>query len=212
MTPPPSSFPPASASQPAPAARHQALAQEVARAGYYPEVVLGVLDTALAGEDVESYLVQPETTFAEGLHRHLTALVLTPSRLIIVHVDDAVGEDSTPMALATSEAVALGRIQAVGVTHGVARPAEGGTLTEVTLAISWGAVRRLEIEPAQCPDPTCDADHGMTGVTMPDDIVVRVSAGVEGREALTQAQLFARALSGACARGGAVAAGAGGGA
>lgn len=186
---------------------HEALAREISRAGYYPEVVLGVLDTALADEDVIAFIVQPETTFAEVLHRHLTTLVLTPSRLITVHVDDATDEEDEPIALATSEAVPVARIQAVGVTHGVAQPAAGGELTSVTVAISWGSVRRMEIEPVQCPDPACEADHGLTGVSMPDDIVIRVSAGVEGAEAVTRAQLFARALSRACAQAGVAALG-----
>jgi hypothetical protein len=35
----------------------------VERAGYYPALVCDVLDVALAGEEVRSYLVYPETTF-----------------------------------------------------------------------------------------------------------------------------------------------------
>lgn len=178
-----------------------ALAQEVARAGFYPEVVLGVLTTALAGEEAGAFLVQPETTFAEAVHRHLTVLALTRTRFIIVHVDDAVGEDGEPVAIATSEAVPVSRISSVALTHGVSRPAaHGGNLTEVTIAISWGAVRRMELEPVACPDPACEADHGLSGVSMPDDIVVRVAAGVEGDDAVHRAQVFAQALSSATAR------------
>ena len=60
------------------------LAQEVRRAGYYPELVLGTLDVAVAGEEVVVDLVQAETTFDDAVHRHLTVLALTPSRLIIL--------------------------------------------------------------------------------------------------------------------------------
>ena len=56
------------------------LAQEVRRAGYYPELVLGTLDVAVAGEEVVVDLVQAETTFDDAVHRHLTVLALTPSR------------------------------------------------------------------------------------------------------------------------------------
>ncbi len=178
-----------------------ALAQEVARAGFYPEVVLGVLTTALAGEEAAAFLVQAETTFSEAVHRHLTVLALTRTRFIIVHVDDAVGEDGEPVAVATSEAVPVSRISSVALTHGVSRPAvRGGSLTEVTIAVSWGAVRRMELEPVVCPDPACEADHGLAGVSMPDDIVVRVAAGVEGDDAVRRAQVFAQALSAATAR------------
>ncbi|WP_164719446.1 DUF5998 family protein [Actinomyces howellii] len=173
----------------------------VARAGYYPELVLGTLDVALAGEDVLVDLVQAETTFDDAVHRHLTVMALTGTRLIIVHVDDLPREDGRPGAVATSEAVPLSRIASVALTRGVVEPAAGGgRLSEMTIAVSWGSVRRLDLEPTACADPTCQADHGLSGVSMPDDIVVRVSAGVEGDEALARAEAFARALSAATTR------------
>ena len=61
-------------------------------------------------------------------------------------------------------------------------------------------MRRLELEPATCGDPSCEAEHGLTGISMPDDIVMRVAAGVEGDAALARADRFARALSEATAR------------
>ena len=177
------------------------LAQAVRRAGYYPELVLGTLDVAVAGEEVVVVLVQAETTFDDAVHRHLTVLALTPSRLIIVHADDSPREDGRPGAVATSEAVPISRISSVSLTRGVCEPAAGGgQLTEVTIAICWGAVRRLDLEPATCDDPTCQADHGLTGMTMPDDIVIRVAAGVEGDAALARADRFAQMLSEATAR------------
>ena len=177
------------------------LAEEVRRAGYYPDLVLGALDVAVAGEEVVVDLVQAETTFDDAVHRHLTVLALTPSRLIIVHADDSPREDGRPGAVATSEAVPISRISSVSLTRGVCEPAAGGgQLTEVTIAICWGAVRRLDLEPATCDDPTCQADHGLTGMTMPDDIVIRVAAGVEGDAALARADRFAQMLSEATAR------------
>lgn len=104
------------------------LAQEVRRAGYYPELVLGTLDVAVAGEEVVVDLVQAETTFDDAVHRHLTVLALTPSRLIIVHADDSPREDGRPGAVATSEAVPISRISSVSLTRGVCEPAAGGGL------------------------------------------------------------------------------------
>ena len=177
------------------------LVQQVELAGYYPELVLDTLRLATGEEEILSGMVQSETTFAEAVHRHLTVLALTPGRLIIVHVDDAALEDGVPGAVATSEAVPVRRISSLALSRGVARPAAGGgRLVEMTIAISWGAVRRLDLEPASCPDPACQADHGLTGTSVPDDIVVRVAAGVEGDEALERAEAFARALSRATAR------------
>ena len=177
------------------------LAQQVELAGYYPELVLDTLRLAAGEEEIISGMVQAETTFAEAVHRHLTVLSLTPTRLIIVPVDDAPRDDGSPGALATSEAVPLSRIRSMALTRGVSDPAQdGGTLTEMTIAVSWGSVRRIDMEPATCGDPDCQADHGMTGVSVPDDIVIRVAAGVEGAAALARAEAFASRLSQMTAR------------
>lgn len=177
------------------------LVQQVELAGYYPELVLDTLRLATGEEEILSGMVQSETTFAEAVHRHLTVLALTSSRLIIVHVDDTPRDDGSPGALATSEAVPLSRIRSMALTRGVADPARGGgTLTEMTIAVSWGSVRRIDLEPATCGDPDCQADHGMTGVSVPDDVVIRVAAGVEGAAALARAETFAGRLSQMAAR------------
>lgn len=179
----------------------KALSQDIERAGYYPEIVSDVLHIALAGQEVVSHLVHTETIFDRSeVRRHITALVLTQTRLIIAHVDDMPTEhpEVPPAAAATTESVPLGQIQAVGITHGIADPDQyrsGNSAAEVTVAISWGAVSRVELEPAVCPDPECDADHGFTGAIVPDDVVVRVSEAAEGRGALRAAVQFATALS-----------------
>ncbi len=181
------------------------LTTQLHRAGYYPELVADVLDLAIAGEEIVSHLVLPETTFdASEVRRHLTVLVLTPSRLVTAHVDDhpADSENPSASAAATTESVPLTEVRSVSLTHVVAEPHEhraGTAPLEVTLALGWGAVSRVDLEPAQCPDPTCDADHGLTGQITPDDVVVRVSAEAEGRDAVRAAVDFARALSRATA-------------
>lgn len=176
------------------------LREEVTRAGFYPELVLNTLEVSLAGEEVIAHLVQPETTFADSVHRHVTLLALTPTRLILVHVDDVHREDGVPADMSTNEAVSLQQIRSVGMSRGVVLPAAGGgQLTEMTVAIAWGSIRRFDLEPATCGDPNCQADHGLTGISTPDDVVVRISGEVEGAEALQQAEYFARALSAATA-------------
>ncbi|MBD5787686.1 phosphodiesterase [Cellulosimicrobium terreum] len=181
------------------------LTAQLHRAGYYPELVADVLDVAVAGEEIVSHLVLPETTFdASEVRRHLTVLVLTPSRLVTSHVDDhpADSENPSASAAATTESVPLAEVRSVSLTHVVAEPQSyhaGTPPLEVTLALGWGAVSRVDLEPAQCPDPSCDADHGLTGQITPDDVVVRVSAEAEGSAAVRAAVDFARALSRATA-------------
>ena len=62
------------------------------------------------------------------------------------------------------------------------------------LTIGWGGVGRIDLEPAGCADPECEADHGYTGVLTSDDFSLRVSAAAEGPEAVRPARLRRRAL------------------
>jgi hypothetical protein len=184
-----------------------ALSRRIDDSGYYPAFVVDVLDIALGGEGVQSHLVHAETTFdVETIRRHLSVVVLTPTRLIFVHADDHGGdEDHTPQShgIATTESVPLSAIRTVMVTHVVPEPEhyEQGKLgRELTLTIGWGAVGRLDIEPATCGDPQCEADHGYTGSITGDDLSLRISADAEGDEALREAIEFAKVLSATTAR------------
>lgn len=182
------------------------LRRDLDRAGYYPDLVADILDVALADEPVVAHLVHPETTFdAVAVRRHVTVLVLTGTRLIVGHVDDhpADSEHPSSSAAATTESVALSELKSVALTHLIGAPEShtaGDQPVELTLAIGWGAVSRVDLEPAQCADPNCEADHGMTGAITPDDLVVRVSAAAEGTDAVREAVAFAKALSAASAR------------
>ncbi|WP_408632847.1 DUF5998 family protein [Myceligenerans pegani] len=175
------------------------------RAGYYPQLVADLLEVALAGEDVVAHLVQAETTFDSEVRRHLTVLVLTPTRLITAHVDDqpADEDDGRPgQAAATTEAVPLKEVRSVGLTHIIGEPEkhpDGASRLELNLAIGWGGAHRIDLEPATCGDPNCTADHGLTGQSLPDDVVVRVSSAAEGNDAVRAATEFAEALSRATA-------------
>jgi hypothetical protein len=180
------------------------LRRDLERAGYYPDLVADVVEVALADEPIVTHLVLPETTLDHvELRRHVTVLVLTATRLVVGHVDDlpADSENPSPSAAATTESVPLRAVKAVGLTHVIPDPAHYRTgrsqASELTLAISWGSVGRIDLEPATCDDPHCQADHGLTGTVSPDDLAVRVSAAAEGAEAVREAMAFAKALSAA---------------
>ena len=86
------------------------------------------------------------------------------------------------------------------LTHVVSSPdtyVPGSLGREITLTIGWGAVARIDIVPATCGDPDCDADHGFEGTVASDDISLRISADADGDRALNDALRFARTLSGA---------------
>lgn len=185
------------------------LTSAIERAGYYPALVADVVESALGSDTVVAHLVHQETTFdQDAVRRHITVLAMTPTRLVIAHADDhegipgsgAEGEASLPVATATSETVPLTSVRGVMLTHVVSTPdsyVPGSLGREITLTIGWGAVARIDIVPATCGDPECDADHGFEGTVASDDISLRISADADGDRALSDALDFARTLSAA---------------
>lgn len=173
----------------------------VEQAGYFPAVVLDALDDALAGETVVGHLVQQETTFdSDEVRRHMTVLALTSTRLVVAHTDDhAAGTAGpSPLATTTTEVVPLRELRSVAVNRVVADPASyrsGGPPQEVVLTVGWGVVGRVDLEPATCGDPDCEADHGYTGTVSSDDLSLRVSAVAEGPEVVADTLEFARRLT-----------------
>lgn len=185
------------------AALPSALLAAIDRAGYYPALVADVVAAAVGDDEVVSHLVHQETTFdQDSIRRHLTVLALTERLLVIAHADDDPPDAAEPgresVATATSEAVPLRSVRGLMLTHVVGSPEKyrpGSLGRELTLTLGWGAVSRVDLLPATCGDPDCDADHGYDGTIAADDISLRVSADADGRRALAQAVDFARALS-----------------
>jgi hypothetical protein len=182
------------------------LRDAIEKSGYYPDVVSHAVDAAVAGEAVLCFLVHHEPTIDERdeVRRHMSVLVLTPSRLILAHTDEHPPDDLLPAPYTSSstEAVAISAIRSVVVNRMVANPASyaGKPIpppgaNEAVLTIGWGAVGRVDLEPAGCADPECDADHGYTGVVTSDDFSLRVSAAAEGPQAVADLLEFADALS-----------------
>ena len=177
------------------------LTRAIERAGDYPALVADVVQAALGSEEVVSHLVHQETTFDHDVvRRHITVLALTATRLVIAHADDHTDErpGHEDVATATTESVPLSAVRGVMITHVVARPQEyqpGSLGREITLTLGWGAVSRIDLMPATCADPDCDADHGYEGSVASDDISLRISADAEGEAALLHALGFARELS-----------------
>lgn len=186
------------------------LIADITRAGYFPDLVNDVVATALGEQQVRSHLVHAETTLdAETVRRHITVMVLTEHHLLIIHADDhAPGPDSPtehlgPIATATSETVPLRAVRGVMLTHVVEGPEHyrsGSLGREITVTIGWGTVSRIDLLPATCGDPQCEADHGYEGTLTADDIALRISADADGQAVFDQARDFAAALSAAIGR------------
>ncbi len=179
--------------------RTRELRQAIEATGYYPDVVADGVSAAVAGEQVVSYYVHHEPTFEhDEVRRHQSVIVLTPSRLVLAHTDEHAGDDllPEPYTSTSTEAVSLGSISSVVVTRMTANPTSGPRPpAEAVMTIGWGAVSRLDLEPAGCSDPECDADHGYTGTLSSDDFTLRVSETADGSQAVTGLLSFAESLS-----------------
>ncbi len=176
------------------------LRSAIDRTGYYPEVVADGVAAAVAGEHVVSFFVHHEPTFErDEVRRHLSVVVLTPTRLILAHTDEHAADDllPEPYTSTSTEAILLSAVRSVVVTRMIANPSAGPTPpAEAVMTIGWGGVSRIDLEPAACNDPQCDADHGYTGVLASDDFSLRVSAAADGTDAVAGLLSFAESLSG----------------
>jgi Family of unknown function (DUF5998) len=175
------------------------LREAIEHTGYYPEVVRDGVQAAVAGEQVVSYYVHHEPTFErDEVRRHLTVVVLTPSRLILAHTDEHAPDDllPEPYTSTSTEAITLSSVRSVVVTRMTANPSDGPSKpAEAVMTVGWGGVSRIDLEPAGCSDPQCDADHGYTGVFASDDFSLRVSAAADGGDAVGGLLSFAESLS-----------------
>lgn len=178
------------------------LFEAVSKSGYYPEVVAAGLNDALAEERVVDYVLHHEPTFdRDEVRRHMTVLVLTDSRLVLVHTDEHPPDEilTRPYTSTTSEAVPVSSVKSVVVTRMVTERSK--VPAEAVMTIGWGAVSRLDLEPARCGDPECEADHGYTGNIAGDDFTLRLSATADGGAAVQRLLAFARSLSSRTAHG-----------
>ena len=175
------------------------LREAIDRTGYYPEVVADAVAGAVGGEDVVSFYVHHEPTFErDEVRRHQSVIVLTPTRLILAHTDEHAGDDllPEPYTSTSTEAVNLSSVASVVVTRMTTNPSEGPRPpAEAVLTIGWGGVSRVDLEPAGCNDPQCEADHGYTGTVASDDFSLRVSAAADGQQAVAGLLSFAASLS-----------------
>jgi len=179
--------------------RSRELRTALDRTGYYPDVVAEAVGEAVGGEHVLSFYVHHEPTFdRDEVRRHQSVIVLTPSRLILAHTDEHDGDDllPEPYTSTSTEAVSLSSVASVVVTRMTTNPAAGPRPpAEAVLTIGWGGVSRMDLEPAACGDPQCEADHGYSGVLASDDFSIRVSAAADGSDAVAGLLSFAASLS-----------------
>jgi len=182
------------------------LRADIDATGYFPELVEEGITLAVAEEELLDFVVHHEPTFDhDEIHRHVTVLALTPTRLVVGHTDDQPAEPPATgtHAASSTESVPLSKINSVVLTRVVTeperyRPGSGG-VGETWLTVGWDGVRRVDLEPAGCEDPQCEADHGYTGTMAGDDLTVRMSAAADGADRVARLVRFSTTLQRAAA-------------
>ena len=182
------------------------LRADIDATGYFPELVEEGITLAVAEEELLDFVVHHEPTFDhDEIHRHVTVLALTPTRLVVGHTDDQPAEPPATgtYAASSTESVPLSKINSVVLTRVVTqperyRPGSAG-VGETWLTVGWDGVRRVDLEPAGCDDPQCEADHGYTGTMAGDDLTVRMSAAADGTDRVARLVRFSTTLQRAAA-------------
>src|ERR1043165_4104722 len=125
--------------------RSAELRDAIDRVRYYRAGVADAVESALGGEAVTSFVIHHEPTFDhDEVRRHVTVLVLTPSRVLVAHTDEHPPDDllPAPYASTSTEAVPVQSIGSVAVTRMVANPAAAasgrrtrGNVSEAVLTV-----------------------------------------------------------------------------
>lgn len=160
--------------------------------GFYPDVATRTLRRALGGQEPLVTLCQIDAAFEQGtMFRHLTIVSLTEQTLIHIHIDEYDGERATVATAIHS----VESIRAVSMLEVIESPENDGSISEITVSVNLGGVRRLDMEPARCEDPECTAEHGFTASSIPDDLTLRISVTADGEELFHEAQEFVKHLT-----------------
>ncbi len=160
-------------------------------------MIQDVLAEAMLDQPVVDHLLHLETHFDHTeVHRHITVMVRSDKVLFIVHVDDQQLDDHghDVMAQVSVEMIGLSRIESVATSFVYHQPQHYSVtdpVRELTFGLSWDGTKRIDLAPASCGDPECDADHGLNGTSQPEDLVLRVSAEADGQVAVDKAREFA---------------------
>lgn len=174
------------------------LRKQIEACGFFPELVMDSIQLAVGPETPQDFLVHHEAIFSDEIHRHLTVLVLTPTRLIVGHTDENPDSPSGGGAVTSTESVPLHRLGAVAMTRVVSRPERfpgpPSEVVETWLTLGWGTMRKVDLESGHCGDPDCEADHGYSGTAYDEDIVVRMSPAADGAASVARLEAFGTAL------------------
>ena len=182
------------------------LRAEIDACGYFPELVEDAVMIALADEELLDFVVHHEPTFnRDEIHRHVTVLALTRTRLVIGHTDDQPAEPPAPgiYAASSTESVALSKINTVALTRVVTQPEAYQAARRMSSrpGCRWAGERYAESISSwrhaviRSARPIMDTPGHWSG----DDLTVRMSAAADGPDRVARLVRFASSLQRAAA-------------
>lgn len=175
--------------------RLERLKCDIDQRGFFPELIYAEVCQVLNGEPIIDFLLHNEATFAhEQIGRHMTVLVLTQTRFLCCHIDEQNENPNQLGAVITTDVLPVSELGAVTVTKVMGFKSNTTTIKEAWLTLGWRNVRRIDLEPASCADPNCDADHGYTGISDSEDMVIRISDAADGANEVANLVRFASQL------------------
>lgn len=146
----------------------------VRRSGFHTDLIERLVKHASGGALPPHNLFLLETAFDDdSVFRHFDYLGLAGRLLIAIHIDELASGPRWYMNL-----IPISKITGLEVAQVVlpAQPddkeergsseathASDTQQTGITVVASFASQRSIELEPLQCDDPTCTADHGLVG-------------------------------------------------
>lgn len=188
------------------------LERDLRRTGYHPALIGSLAERMLGDEELRAHLVHCEAVLDPAcVGRHVTVLLLTPTRFIAIHVDDHDGSDSGPhgfpapegdaaVAMTVSEVVPLAQVNHVRIHQVIPSRETAAVATEVILVIGWAGRSDVSLGSAPCDNPDCEGGCGWEGTLVADDLSMRLSAAGDGPDATARALDFASAVAQAVGR------------
>lgn len=177
--------------------------EKVRALGFHVDLIERLLRQVNAGHLPEHCLFQLETTFDDqAVFRHFDLVGLRDSLLTAIHVDELADGVRWYLNLIHVRQITGLELGSASFPHRVLPENEPvfpgleghASLPGLTVVLSFATHRTIEMEPMQCDDPECTADHGLVGSEKDDGLVMSFGVQPESSDE-EDAMAFVGALS-----------------
>ncbi len=146
----------------------------VRETGFHAELIERTVVRLNGGRAPEQMLYHLETTFDDdSVFRHLDYLGLSAGRLVAFHLDEVSGG-----VIWATNTIPLRNVDSVEVSQIVEGQLDehsllGGLEPHLLLQILFNTHVSLDLEKVECDDPSCEYDHGYSGLLKKEGLAMR---------------------------------------